>query len=232
MGFWATESFVSNSDYLSIGQFIGFFQASGSSGSSHFLFKIQCNIAELFFNITYNLTFSSGGERVASLSKDLHKVVSQVTASQVQPEDGMGQSITFIDGDGMGYTISRVQDNTSGPTRGIKRQHSLDGHIHGRRVEGFEHDLSHLFPVSFGVQGGLGQEDGMFFGCNTEFIVESVMPDLLHIVPVGDDTMFNGVFEGQDTSLGLSLISNIGIFLAHTNHDTLVAGSTNNGGED
>merc|ERR1719436_1812594 len=72
----------------------------------------------------------------------------------------------------------------------------------------------------------------MFFRCNTEFVIESVMPDLLHIVPVGDDTMLNGVFEGQDTSLGLSLISNIGIFLAHTNHDTLVAGSTNNGGED
>merc|ERR1719150_3573379 len=58
------------------------------------------------------------------------------------------------------------------------------------------------------------------------------MPDLLHVIPVGDDTMFNGILEGQDTSLGLSLISNIGIFLAHTNHDTLVARSSNNGGED
>merc|ERR1712242_529000 len=79
---------------------------------------------------------------------------------------------------------------------------------------------------------GLGQEDGMFFRCNTEFVVESMMPDFLHIVPVGDDTMFNGVFKGQDTSLGLSLISYIGIFLSHTDHDTLVAGSFNNGRED
>jgi hypothetical protein len=58
------------------------------------------------------------------------------------------------------------------------------------------------------------------------------MPDFFHVVPVGDDSMFDGVFESQDTSLGLSLISDIGIFLAHTNHDTLVAGSSNNGGED
>merc|ERR1719330_225926 len=104
---------------------------SGGSGGGHFLFKVQSNIAELLLNISDNFAFSSGGERVASLSEDLHKVVGQVTASQVQPEDGMGQGITFIDGDCVGNTITRVQDNTGGPTRGIQRQHSLNGHIHG-----------------------------------------------------------------------------------------------------
>merc|ERR1711970_1572444 len=58
------------------------------------------------------------------------------------------------------------------------------------------------------------------------------MPDLLHIIPVGDDSMLHWVLEGEDTSLGLSLISNIGILLSHTNHHTLVAGTSNNGGED
>merc|ERR1712156_259395 len=50
------------------------------------------------------------------------------------------------------------------------------------------------------------------------------MPDLFHIIPVGDDTVFNGVFQGKDTPLGLSFISNIGILLTHTDHDTLVTG--------
>jgi hypothetical protein len=58
------------------------------------------------------------------------------------------------------------------------------------------------------------------------------MPDLFHIIPVGDDTMFNWVFQGKDTSLGLSFISNIGILLSHTYHDTLVSWASNNGGED
>jgi hypothetical protein len=58
------------------------------------------------------------------------------------------------------------------------------------------------------------------------------MPDLLHIIPVGDDTVFNGVLQGEDTSLGLSFISNIGILLAHTDHDTLMTGASNNGRED
>merc|ERR1711953_1526960 len=70
----------------------------------HFLFKVKGNIAELFLDIPDNFPLSSGGERVASLSQDLHQVVSEVTASQVQPEDGMGKSITFIDGDGVGDT--------------------------------------------------------------------------------------------------------------------------------
>merc|ERR1712186_310048 len=109
---------------------------------------------------------------------------------------------------------------------------SLDGDIHGGHVEGLEHDLGHLLTVSLRVEGSLSKEDGLLLRGNTEFIVECVVPDLLHVIPVGDDSMLNGVLEGKDTSLGLSLISNIGILLSHTNHHTLVAGTPNNGGED
>merc|ERR1711944_270765 len=109
---------------------------------------------------------------------------------------------------------------------------SLDGDIHGGSVEGLEHDLGHLLTVGLGVEGSLSQEDGLFLEGNTEFIVEGVMPDLFHIIPVGDDTVFNGVLQGEDTPLGLGFISNIGVLLTHTDHDTLVAGATNNGGDD
>jgi hypothetical protein len=57
------------------------------------------------------------------------------------------------------------------------------------------------------------------------------MPDLLHIVPVGDDSVLNGVLEGEDTTLGLGLITYVGVLLSHTNHHTSVAGASNNGGE-
>merc|ERR1712038_1229238 len=58
------------------------------------------------------------------------------------------------------------------------------------------------------------------------------MPDLLHVIPVGDDTVLNGVLQGEDTSLGLSLITDIGVLLSHTDHDTLVPWATNDGRED
>merc|ERR1719297_459254 len=135
-------------------------------------------------------------------------------------------------GDGVSHTITRVHDNTSGTSRGIKGENSLDSNIHSGHVEGLEHDLGHLLTVSLGVEGSLSKKDWLFLRGNTELIVEGVVPDLLHIIPVGNDSMLNRVLEGKDTSLGLGLISNIGILLSHTNHHTLMAGTANNGGKD
>merc|ERR1719317_339574 len=120
---------------------------------------------------------------------------------------GMLKGITFIDGDTVGDTISRVHDNTSGTARGIEGEDSLDGDIHGGHVEGLEHDLGHLLTVSLGVEGSLSEEGRLLLRSNTELIVEGVVPDLLHVIPVGDDSVLNGVLEGEDTSRGLSIIS-------------------------
>merc|ERR1712156_1050068 len=144
----------------------------------------------------------------------------------------MGESITFIDGDIVGDTITGVHDHTGGTTGGIEGEDGLDGNIHGGHVEGLKHDLGHLLTVSLGVEGSLSEEDGLFLRGDTELVVEGVVPDLLHVIPVGDDSVLNWVLEGKDTSLGLGLISNIGILLSHTNHHTLVARTSNNGGED
>merc|ERR1711992_201723 len=124
----------------------------------------------------------------------------------------MGKSITFINGDVVGDTISRVHDHTSGTTGGIEGKDGLDGNIHGGHVEGLKHDLSHLLTVSLGIEGSLSKEDRLLLRGNTEFIVEGVVPDFLHIIPVGDDTVFNRVLQGKDTSLGLSLVTNIASF--------------------
>merc|ERR1711893_391207 len=144
----------------------------------------------------------------------------------------MGKGITLIDGDGVGDTITRVHDNTSGTSRGIEGEDSLDGNIHCRHVEGLKHNLGHLLTVSLGVKGSFSKEDGLFLRGDTELIVEGVVPDFLHIIPVGDDSVLNGVLKSEDTSLGLGLVSNIGILLSHTDHHTLVAWSSNNGWED
>merc|ERR1711894_431839 len=207
----AAETLIANGDDLAVGKLIRLLKGGGGSSSGHFLLKVKGDIAELLLDVTDNLAFSSGGEGVATLGEDLHEVVGELTSSKIKTDNSMGEGITFIDWDTVGDTISRVHDNTSGTARGIEGEDSLDGNIHGGHVEGLEHDLSHLLTVSLGVEGSLSEEDGLFLGGNTELIVEGVMPDLLHIIPVGDDSVLNGVLEGQDTSLGLSFISNIGI---------------------
>merc|ERR1711902_17936 len=231
-GLGAPESLIANGDDLAVGKLIGLLEGGGGSSGGHLLLEVKGNIAELFLNVTDNLALSSGGEGVATLGEDLHQVVGELTSSKIKTDNSMGESITFIDGDTVGDTISRVHYNTSGTARGIEGEDSLDCNIHSGHVEGLEHDLGHLLTVSLGVEGSLSKEDGLLLRGNTELIVEGVVPDLLHVIPVGDDSVLNGVLEGKDTSLGLGLISNIGILLSHTNHHTLVAGTSNNGGED
>merc|ERR1719471_1223163 len=124
-----------------------------------------------------NLTLSGGGERVASLGQDLHEMISEVTSSQVKTEDGVGESVSLIDGDGVRDTIAGVEDDTGGTSRGVQGEDSLDGDVHSGCVEGLEHDLGHLFSVGLGVEGSFGQKNWMFLGGNTELIVEGVMPD-------------------------------------------------------
>merc|ERR1712018_884491 len=129
------------------------------------------NIAELLLDVTDDLTLSGGGERVATLSEDLHEVVGELTASEVKTDDGVGKGITFIDGDTVGDTISGVHDDTSGTSGGVEGEDSLDSDIHGGHVEGLEHDLGHLLTVSLGVEGSLSEEDGLFLRGNTELVV-------------------------------------------------------------
>lgn len=114
---------------------------------------------------------TGGDEGVAPLGEDLHEVVGEVTASQVETHDGVGQGIALVDGHVVGDAIPGVQDNawdrgegegghsrvawslppmvpvtngpllTSGAAGGVEGEHGLDGHVHGGDVEGFEHDL-------------------------------------------------------------------------------------------
>ncbi|RUP42736.1 hypothetical protein BC936DRAFT_138153 [Jimgerdemannia flammicorona] len=103
--------------------------------------------------------------------------------------------------------------------------------VERRGVEGLEHNLGHLFAVRFGVERGLGEEDGVFLGGDTQLIVEGVMPDLLHIVPVGDNAVLDGISQGENSPFGLGLVTDVRVLLAHTDHHTLVAGTTDNRGE-
>jgi hypothetical protein len=120
-GFRATEAFIANGDDLTIRQLVALLKGRGWSGGGHFLLKVQCNVAKLFLKIvgnifsalivmfnldvTDNFTLSCGGEWVTAFSEDFHQIVGQVTAGQIQTEDGMGQGITLVDGHGVGYTF-------------------------------------------------------------------------------------------------------------------------------
>ena len=90
----------------------------------------------------------------------------------------MGESVSLVDRHSVGDTITRVKHDTGGTSRGVQREHGLDGDVHGGSVEGLEHDLCHLLAVGLGVEGSLGEEDRVLLWGNTKLVVEGVMPDL------------------------------------------------------
>merc|ERR1711990_232044 len=178
-GLGAPEPLVADGDDLAVGQLVGLLQGGGGSSSGHLLLEVQGDVAELLLDVTDNLPLGGGGEGVAPLSEDLHQVVGELTASQVQADDGVGESVTLVDGDAVGDTVSGVHNDTGGTARRVQGEHSLDGDVHSGHVEGLKHDLGHLPPVGLGVEGSLSEEDRLLFGGNAELVVEGVVPDLL-----------------------------------------------------
>ncbi|KFV65323.1 hypothetical protein N307_13024, partial [Dryobates pubescens] len=133
----------------------------------------------------------------------------------------VGQSITLVDGHSVGDTVPRVHNNTSGTARGIQRQHSLDGHIHGWGVPGEGQYLRHLLSVCLRVEGSLCKQHRVLLGSHTQLVVEGVVPDLLHVIPVGNDAVLDGVLQGEDPPLALRFIPHVAVLLPHTHHHAL-----------
>ena len=223
------ESLIADCDDLTIRKFVGLLQAGALRCSLNLLLEVKSNVAELLLDVSHDFSLGSGGESVTSLGQDLHEVVGQITTSHVHTRDSMRKGETFIDGHNVSDTITGVKHDTSSSTGGIEGQDGLDGDVEGGCVERLEDDLGHLLSVRLGVDGSFGKQDGVLFRSHSQLVVESVMPNLLHIIPVGDNTVLDRISEGKDTTLRLCLITDIGVFLTHTDHDAVVTWPTNDG---
>merc|ERR1712183_991851 len=135
------EPLVADGDDLAVGQLVGLLQGGGGGGGGHLLLEVKGNVAQLLLDVPDDLPLGSGGEGVAPFGEDLRQVVGELTASQVKTDDGMRKSVTLVDGDAVGDTVTGVHDDTGGTAGGVQGEHSLDGDVHGGHVEGLEHDL-------------------------------------------------------------------------------------------
>lgn len=68
-GLWATETFIADGDDLPIRQFIALLQRGRRGSCCHLVLKVQSHIAQLFLDVTDNLTFSCGGEKNLAISQ-------------------------------------------------------------------------------------------------------------------------------------------------------------------
>ena len=169
---------------------------------------------------------------MSGFEKELLAVVSDDAASDLHLLDGVRDGETLEDGDGVSDTITGVDDKTGGATIGVQRHDSLDSDVRVLHVESLEHVSHHLLSVFLRVARSLGDEDTLdFLRSDTELVVEGVMPDGLHLGPVGDDTVGDGVAEVENTSLLLGFVANILGLLGNTLHGAGLLWLTDNGGE-
>ena len=153
---------------------------------------VKGNIAELFLEFRHHLLLSVTDEMRTPLVEDCCQEVCEVLTSHVKAEAGVGKSVALIDGDGVGDTVARVEDNSCGTARSKQGEHSLVGNIDVRGLEFLKHDLSHLLPVGLGGEGSLGEEDRVFPWIETQLAVKGLVPDILHCVPVRHNSVLYG----------------------------------------
>merc|ERR1712179_400713 len=115
-GLGAAETLVANGDNLSVGQLVRLLNGGGGGGG-HLLLEVESHVAKLLLDVADDLTLGGGYERVSSLGHDLHEVVGQVASGQVETQDGVGEGVTLVDGDGVRDTIADVEDETGGGGR-------------------------------------------------------------------------------------------------------------------
>ena len=228
----AAEALVADLDVAAVGELVQLLAVGVLLVLLELSIVVLSNVGEALLDVTDDFALGGGGEGVATLSEDLHHVLGEVASSKVDTLDGVGESVTLVDRDSVGHTITRVEDDTGGTARSVQGQDSLDVDVHGRDGVGLEHDLGHLLTVGLGVHGGLSEEDGVLLRGDAELVVEGVVPDLLHVVPGGNDTVGDRVLEVEDTTLGLGLVTDVHVLVLGTNHGRLDLRAADDGRED
>ena len=87
---------------------------------------------------------------------------------------------------------------------------SLARHACGGHVQRLKPGLRHAFSVGLEVQKSFRGQNGMPFRRNLEIVVERVVLDFLHVVPIGDDTVHDNGAQYLCPALGWRLRSHRG----------------------
>jgi hypothetical protein len=231
--FWGHESWGVNRDVLTIWELVGLGEFGGGTGFSFVSLKVEGNESGLFLNGSDNL--SPGAFTTLLLDtvggEEGDEVVGDGSSGNEVLVNGVRNGETFIDWDSVGNTISGIDDATGSSTVGVEGKDGLDGNVHTGNLESLEHELGHLLSVGFWVHWGLSKENVVLGGIDSELVGEAVLPDLLHLGPVGNDTGVDWVGKVEDTSHLVGLITDVFGFGLNTEHLLVVSWDTDDGWE-
>jgi hypothetical protein len=199
-------------DDTTVGECVLLNQNGGLSRKTSLEVDVISAVAQLLLEHTDSLEVGGSVEGITAEKEQLNEVLGDITTSNINTLGQVRKSETLIDGDDVRDTITRIENDTSQETLSVEGQDSLDGDVGCLEAVLLEHNLKHTLTVLDGVKRGLGKENLALVGVNLQLGVESVVPDMVHIIEVSDNTMRQGVSDLEHlTELG-SLI---------TDHDIL-----------
>ena len=79
----------------------------------------------------------------------------------------------------------------------------MDGGVEGGDAERLEHDLGHDLAVPGGGERCFCEERRVVLGSCEKLVAVDVVVYPSHVVPVGDDSMGDGMIEVEDIPVGL-----------------------------
>mmetsp|Transcript_44151 Transcript_44151/g.111817 ORF Transcript_44151/g.111817 Transcript_44151/m.111817 type:complete len:269 (-) Transcript_44151:203-1009(-) len=192
-GLRTPKALVAQGDDLAVGHLVGDLKLGAVLCLLQLRLEVERQVAALLLDVPHDFPLRRRLHGGASLAHEFHEVRGQVATSQVHAVHGVRHAVALVDGHHVRHAIADVADDACGPARSVEREHRLRGHVHGRDVECLEHDLSHPFSIGLGVQRRLRQHDGMILRLDTKAMVETMVPDLLHVLPILHDAMLDGV---------------------------------------
>merc|ERR1711988_736232 len=119
-------------DDVTVWQLVGLFLVAALARRLHLCVEIQGDEAELLLHISDDFALSGRREGVATLSKNLHHVLGQVASGEIETENGMGKRVALVDWHSVRDAVTGIHDNSRRTARGMQREHSLNGDVHGR----------------------------------------------------------------------------------------------------
>lgn len=167
--------------------------------------------------------FELGGsvEDVARAPQEELEVLRHIATTDVDSLDGIVDREAFEDWTAMANAVAAVQDHAGRLTTSIQAEHGLLLEENLRRAKFLEENVCCLDPIAVWIEWWLCQKNGMLLGRDLE-LIEDVSPQLLHVVPVLNNSVLNWIVELEDSSVFVSCITNECVLLVLSDHDFLV----------
>ncbi len=142
------------------------------------------------------------------------QVVRQLVTGQVVITAGrIGENAVAVDGQHLRQAAAHLEDSAGQLAAGVQRQQAGVGDVQRRWGELLKEYTGRLFSVWPGVEGGLREEDWVILRGHAQFVLKNVPPDLLHLLPVGDDAVLYWVVKMKAGPLPLSIAANEKAFI-------------------